>query len=153
MSNDNNIVNESITRILKEVSTMQINARVRNLEAQFNRQFAPLGLSQMMLGAASSIATIAESMLVADQQARTRLMIAPNRRGPREIALNPTSVSRAGLRLRYDVMVQVLHGRKLPGSPPIAAGQFRNLRLAMHYEALKLLPSFQVIAPKTTCWD
>ncbi|CEP09621.1 hypothetical protein, partial, partial [Parasitella parasitica] len=107
----------------------------------------------MMLGAASNIDTMAESMLVADQQARTRLMIATNRRGPREIALNPTSVSCAGLRSRYDVMVQVLHGRKLPGSPPIAAGQLRTLRLSMQHEALKLIPTFQVIAPETTGWD
>ncbi|CEP18539.1 hypothetical protein [Parasitella parasitica] len=101
----------------------------------------------MMLCAASNIATTAESILVADQQARNRLMIAPNRRGPREIALNPTSIARAGLRLRYDVMVQVLHGQKLPCSPPIAAGQLRTLRLAMHHEAFKLIPTFQVIAP------
>ncbi|CEP16964.1 hypothetical protein [Parasitella parasitica] len=93
---------------------------------------------------------MAESLLVVDQQARTRLMIAPNRRGPREIALNPTSVPHAGLRLRYDVMLQVLRGRKFPGSSPLAAGQLRTLRLAMHHEASKLLPTFLFIAPQKT---
>ncbi|CEP06797.1 hypothetical protein, partial, partial [Parasitella parasitica] len=61
-----------------------------------------VGLSQMMLAASSNTATITESLLVVDQQARILLIIAPNRQGHPEIALKPTSVPRAGLRLRYD---------------------------------------------------
>ncbi|CEP13678.1 hypothetical protein [Parasitella parasitica] len=158
MNNNNNNVNESIVRLLQEVSaigneTMLMHATVRNLEAQFSQQSATLGLSQMMLAAGSNIATMAESLLVVDQQARTPLIIAPDRRGPREIALNPTGVPRAGLRMRYDVMQQALQGRKFPDSPPLAAGQLRTLGLAMHHEASKLLPTFLVIVTQKTGWD
>ncbi|CEP13167.1 hypothetical protein [Parasitella parasitica] len=126
--------------------TIKIKARVRNLDSQFNQQFA-------LFAAGSNTATMTESFLVVNQQARTRLIIAPNRQGHREIALKPTSVPRAGLRLRYDVMVQVLHRQKSPGSSPLAAEKLRTLRLAMHYEASKLLPTFQVIAPDTNGGD
>ncbi|CEP17098.1 hypothetical protein [Parasitella parasitica] len=90
---------------------------VRDLEAQFNQQFAPVGLSQMMLAAGSNTATMAEFLLVVDQQARTRLIITPNRRGSREIALNPTRVPRAGLRLRYDVIVVSIYALPVRNRP------------------------------------
>ncbi|CEP16165.1 hypothetical protein [Parasitella parasitica] len=143
---------------MQEVSTiknetMQTNDRFRSMKTKFNQDLAPVGLSQMILGAPSNAVILAESMLVVDQQARTRLTIAPNRLGPREITLNPTIVLRAGLRLRYDVMLQVLHAQKFPGSAPLTAGQLKTLRLAMHHEALKLLPIFLVTASETTGSD
>ncbi|CEP12799.1 hypothetical protein [Parasitella parasitica] len=91
-----------------------------------------------MLAAGSNTATMTESLLTGSSG---------------DCPLNSTRVPRAGLRLRYDVTVQVLHGRKFLGSHPLAAEKLRTLSLAVHHEASKLLPTFQVIAPKTTGGD
>jgi hypothetical protein len=153
----NNNMNENVTRILQELTTIrnevaQVNGRVGNLESQFNHQFAPIDLSQTQ-PRDNADASMSSSILLVDQEARTRLVIAPNRRGQREIAVNPTNIPRAGLRFRYDTMLQILHQRKTPGSAPLSASKLKALRLAMHFAASALLPTFLVIAPDVTGWD
>lgn len=151
----NNNNDEITTRILQELITIrtemtQMNRRVGNLEQQFRHQFAPVVMDN---ASREHNEANASPHLVVDAEARARMIVAPNRRGPREIGKNPTKVAGASYRQRYDAMLQTLHQRKFGvNSPPLLPAHLKSCRLKMHDVALKLLPSLNVIAPNITKW-
>jgi hypothetical protein len=151
MDTNNSNINEAFARILQELMSIRAdvnhgNVRISSLENNFHRQFAvPPPLND---GDANATA------VHQDPAQRSRLLTAPNHRGPRVVDANITGIPKAGLVPRYDAMLQRLHLLQNGSSvAPLTSNALKARRKILHSLAIEITNAIEIMHPSALSWN
>ena len=151
MTTNNNNTNEAFTRILQELISIRAdvnhgNVRISYLENNFHQQFAvPTPLND---------GNTNDTAVHQDPVQRSRLLTAPNYRGPRVVDANITGIPKAGLVPRYNAMLQRLHLLQNGSSAvPLASNVLKAKRKMLHSLAIEITNLIEIMHPNALSWN